>query len=109
MKFLVDHQLPPALARFIATQGHQAEHVRDLGLTEADDMVIWRHADSRSLVVVSKDEDFTFLAGVAGGTGKLVWVRIGNCRKQALLEAFRIQLPRMVSELEAGGQIVELR
>jgi predicted nuclease of predicted toxin-antitoxin system len=28
VKFLVDHQLPPALARFIATQGHQAEHVR---------------------------------------------------------------------------------
>jgi predicted nuclease of predicted toxin-antitoxin system len=109
VKFLVDHQLPPALARFIATQGHQAEHVRDLGLMEADDTVIWKHASARDLVIVSKDEDFTFLAGVPGGTGKLVWVRIGNCRKQVLLEAFRIQLPRMVSELEAGGQIVELR
>ena len=109
MKFLVDHQLPPALARFIATQGHQAEHVRDLGLTEADDTVIWQHASARRLVIVSKDEDFTFLAGIPGGTGKLVWVRIGNCRKQALLEAFQVQLPRIVSELETGSQIVELR
>ena len=109
MKFLVDHQLPVALARFIATQGHQAEHVGDLGLKEADDTVIWRHASARDLVVVSKDEDFTFLAGLPGGSGKLVWVRIGNCRKQALLEAFRVQLPRIVSELEAGSQIVELR
>jgi hypothetical protein len=45
----------------------------------------------------------------SSGSGKLVWVRIGNCRKQVLLEAFRVQLPRIVSELEAGNQIVELR
>jgi predicted nuclease of predicted toxin-antitoxin system len=108
VKFLVDHQLPPVLARFIAAQGHQAEHVRDLGLMGADDAVIWRHANAGGLVV-SKDEDFTFLAGAAGGTGKLVWVRMGNCRKQALLEAFRVQLLRIVSELETGSQIVELR
>lgn len=88
MKFLVDHQLPVALARFIAIKGHPAEHVRDLGLTEADDIVIWRHAGARDLVIISKDEDSTFLAGVPGETGKLVWVRIGNCRKQVLLEAF---------------------
>ena len=109
MKFLVDHQLPVALARFIATQGHQAEHVRDLGLKEADDTAIWQRASAHDLVIVRKDEDFTFLAGVPGGAGKLVWVRIGNCRKQVLLEAFRVQLPRIVSELEAGNQIVELR
>jgi predicted nuclease of predicted toxin-antitoxin system len=98
-----------ALARFIATQSHSAEHVRDLGLTEADDTVICRHAGARDLVIISKDEDFTFLAGVPGETCKLVWVRIGNCRKQVLLESFRAQLPRIVSELEAGNQIVELR
>ena len=109
MKFLVDHQLPVALARFIATQGHQAEHVRDLGLKEADDTVIWQRASAGERVIVSKDEDFTFLAAASGGTGKLVWVRIGNCRKRVLLEAFRSQLPRIVSELEAGSQIVELR
>ena len=109
MKFLVDQQLPLALARFIASQGHSAEHVGDLGLKEADDAVIWRQAGARELVIVSKDEDFTFLAHVSGRAGKLVWVRIGNCRKQVLLEAFRAQLPRIVSELEAGNQIVELR
>ena len=109
MKFLVDHQLPAALARFIAAQGHEAEHVRDLGLKEAHDVVIWRHANARGLVIISKDEDFTFLATVASGTAKLVWVRLGNCRKKALLEAFGDQLPRIVSELESGSRIVELR
>jgi predicted nuclease of predicted toxin-antitoxin system len=76
---------------------------------EADDAVILRHAITHDLAIISKDEDFTFLASVSGGAGKLIWVRIGNCRKQVLLEAFRAQLPRIVSELEAGNQIVELR
>ncbi len=44
MKFLVDAQLSPALARWIATQGHHATHVFDLGLQTADDPVIWERA-----------------------------------------------------------------
>ena len=31
MKFIVDAQLPPALARWLCEQGHQAEHVQDVG------------------------------------------------------------------------------
>jgi predicted nuclease of predicted toxin-antitoxin system len=109
LNFLVDHQLPVALARFISSQGHQAEHVRDIGLKEAEDTVIWQHANRHGQVVVSKDEDFTFLANVPGDTGKLVWVRLGNCRKNALLEAFRNQLPHIVSEFDVGNRLVELR
>jgi predicted nuclease of predicted toxin-antitoxin system len=62
VKFVVDYQLPPALARFLETQGHIASHVRDLGLKTAGDAVIWRRAESEDLVVVSKDEDFFFMA-----------------------------------------------
>jgi len=29
VKFVVDHQLPPALARFLEDQGHAARHVRE--------------------------------------------------------------------------------
>ncbi len=109
MKFLVDHQLPPALAKFLQSHGHTAQHVRELGLKQADDSVIWRHAAAHDLVVVSKDEDFYYLATSPGSTGKLVWVRIGNCRKQTLLELFQVRIARIVAALEAGNQIVEFR
>ena len=105
----MDHQLPVALARLISAEGHHAEHVRDIGLKEAEDAVIWKHAGRHSLVVVSKDEDFTFLANVPGDTGRLVWVRLGNCRKKVLLERFRTQLPHIVSEFDLGNRLVELR
>jgi predicted nuclease of predicted toxin-antitoxin system len=46
VNFVVDHQLPPALARFLANQGHIACHVREMGLKKADDASIWRRAES---------------------------------------------------------------
>ena len=58
MKFLVDAQLPPALARWIARPGHQAAHVFEIGLQSADDPVIWRRAREDGTVIVSKDEEF---------------------------------------------------
>ena len=58
MNFLVDAQLPPALARWITRQGHQATHVFEIGLQTADDPVIWERARSDDTVIISKDEDF---------------------------------------------------
>ncbi len=40
MRFLIDAQLPPALARLLASHGHVAEHVADIGLRDADDSPI---------------------------------------------------------------------
>ncbi|WP_292814948.1 DUF5615 family PIN-like protein, partial [Microbacterium sp.] len=38
MRFLVDAQLPPAMARMLVGLGHQAEHVTDVGPGDATDM-----------------------------------------------------------------------
>ena len=37
MKFLVDNQLPKELARWLVSQGHDAEHVLDRGQGQTDD------------------------------------------------------------------------
>ena len=58
MNFLVDAQLPPALARWIVSQGHQATHVFDIGLQATDDPEIWERARTEITVIISKDEDF---------------------------------------------------
>jgi predicted nuclease of predicted toxin-antitoxin system len=58
MRFLVDAQLPPALATWLADHGHEAAHVVDAGLAGADDRLVWDHALASGAVIVSKDEDF---------------------------------------------------
>lgn len=78
-------------------------------MKEADDPIVWQYAVERDMVVVSKDEDFSYLASVPSGSGKLVWVRIGNCRKHALIDAFTMRLAQIVASLEAGSRVVEIR
>ncbi len=58
MRFLVDAQLPPALARRLVERGHEAEHVADCGLADAAGGAIGRHAEAIGATIVTKDEDF---------------------------------------------------
>jgi predicted nuclease of predicted toxin-antitoxin system len=51
LRFLVDAQLPPALARRIAALGHEAQHVADCGLAAAPDDAIWKHASEWPAIV----------------------------------------------------------
>jgi len=109
VKFLVDNQLPAALARFLASRGVECQHVLDVDLGEATDVEIWRHASRNNCVVISKDEDFLYLAKARSSNARLIWIRLGNCRTKALLAAVERSWPEIEAGLEAGEQIIELR
>ena len=109
MKFLVDNQLPAALAQYLRQRGSDCEHVLDIGLAEASDVEICRYAETQASIIVSKDEDFFYLASQPETRIRLLWVRLGNCRTKALLEAFERFWPMIESCIEAGDRIVEIR
>ncbi len=109
MKFLVDNQLPPALARFIAEDlGVEAIHVIDVGLRDGTDAEIWGYASENDVVLISKDDDFVTLYSKTP-SARLLWVRIGNCRRVFLLSVFREQWRRILARFESGDRFVELR
>ncbi len=62
MKFIIDNQLPRALIPFITDRGHDCQHVLDIGLGRESDVRIWKYASENKCIIVSKDEDFLFLA-----------------------------------------------
>lgn len=109
MKFLIDHQLPPALAEFLRGLGHDSRHVRELGLKSDDDLAIWKFAAANDLILISKDQDFFDLASRPNEGGKLIWVRLGNCRNQPLLQAFEKFLPQILQSLDQDSRIIEIR
>jgi predicted nuclease of predicted toxin-antitoxin system len=109
VKFLVDNQLPVALAEHLRKRGHDCQHVSDIGLATATDIDICRHADADERVIISKDEDFLYLASRPGATTRFLWVRLGNCRTVTLIAAFEKFWPMIESSLEAGDRIIELR
>ena len=51
MRFLVDAQLPPALADYLVGLGHDAEHVNTIGIGAATDRGIWAYARERRAVI----------------------------------------------------------
>lgn len=108
MRFLVDAQLPPALARMLAAKGFEAEHVYDVRLGEAEDAIIWDHAANTEAVIVTKDEDFVSLITLRPHGPAVVWIRIGNTSRQALLEWFEPMLPAIVAALRSGEKLVEV-
>ena len=109
MNFLVDAQLPPALARWISTKGHHATHVFDLGFHIADDPIIWERAQNDKAVIISKDEDFVDHWILSSQPVPLIWIRKGNCSNNALLAWLEPLWPDALKRLEQGDRLIELR
>ena len=109
MKFLVDNQLPAALARFLSSRGIDCEHVVDVDLGSATDATIWDYASLNDCVVITKDEDFLYLANSGLSHARLIWIRFGNCRTKVLLESVALLWPKIEAGLRAGERVIELR
>ena len=58
MKFLIDNALSPPVADHLKDAGHDAVHVRALGLHAAEDEEILALAAAEDRVIVSADTDF---------------------------------------------------
>jgi predicted nuclease of predicted toxin-antitoxin system len=108
VRFLVDAQLPPALARWLEAKGHEAQHVFDLGLMEASDRAIWAKAGEIGFTLVTKDEDFVTLLATRPNGASVVWLRVGNTTRPALLEWFGKVLPEIESALGSGESLIEV-
>lgn len=109
MRFLVDAQLPPALARWLTAAGHPSQHVADIGMAATPDLAVWEYAERSNSVLISKDQDFAVRRIVSDAPSpSVVWLRVGNSRRAALLQWFEPLLPAILSALAEGTRLVEV-
>lgn len=109
MKFLVDAQLPPALARFLAARNLEAIHVADVGAKAAANSWIWRKAVVEDWVIVTKDEDFPLRAALSGNAPVIIWIRFGNTSRSELLKRIEPIVDWWVTRIEEGERLLEVR
>ena len=108
MKFLIDNQLPLSLCRFLSENGHDAVHVLDVGMAKSSDLDISQFASREGRAIITKDEDFSVLAAVGQCAASVVWVRLGNCRTEVLLELLSLSLNAILQSLESGDRVIQI-
>ena len=70
MRFLIDEMFSPAVARHLTDLGHDARHVRDVGLAgRTDDEVFDRATAGERVIVTENAVDFVAVLDAAVGAG----------------------------------------
>lgn len=109
IEFIVDAQLPVALAKSICDAGYTAEHVGRALRLDAEDTEIWDLAKRDTLVIISKDDDFAKRSRQVIDPPVVVWLRVGNIRNKELIEWFIKLLPQIMELIKQGDLLIEIR
>jgi predicted nuclease of predicted toxin-antitoxin system len=109
LRFIVDAQLPPALARALTQGGFPATHVFDMGLSDIPDNAIWSLAKREGTAVITKDEDFALFRAARKDGPVVVWLRVGNTANSFLIPWLLPLMPQVAAAIKAGDTLIELR
>lgn len=107
MRLLVDEALQDAVAHRLVTSGHDATHVRILGLAGHTDDEVMALAIADDRILVTTDTDFGTILALTGAAGPSVLLLRGigdsvDERVDALLDV----LPRAERVLSEGAVVV---
>ena len=109
IRLWIDAQLSPGLARWMREMFDiDAQAVRDLGLRNAKDPVIFKAAREARVIVMSKDEDFRALVERLGTPPQVLWVTCGNTSNARLREILTKSLPAAIELSQRGEPLVEI-
>jgi predicted nuclease of predicted toxin-antitoxin system len=109
MMIWVDAQISPAIATWIsANTTVQAVALRDIGLRDADDHVIFSAAKRENAIIMTKDDDFVSLVERFGQPPQIIWVRCGNTSNARLIEVLMNTLRKTIELLQSGEKLVEI-
>ncbi len=72
MRLLFDQNLSPSLTHILRDLFPGSVHLREVGLQEADDSIVWNYAKAHGFVIVSKDSDFQQRSLLYGAPPKFV-------------------------------------
>ncbi len=110
MKLLVDANLSYRLVGALRDLYPDIQHVRLLGLANADDSEIWNYATNYGSTIVSKDADFRQRSFLLGAPPKVIWVALGNCstsRIESLLRQREAEIRRFEGDPEEALLVLE--
>ena len=109
MKLLLDENLSRRLVPFLQNEFPGSTQVAVVGLERADDNSIWLYAKENGFIIVTRDADFEELSAIHGAPPQVIWLRIPNQTKSAVLNLLLKNREMLHQEFrETGIACVEL-
>lgn len=108
LRFLIDNALSPVFAEMLVRAGHDAVHVRDLGMQSATDEEIFEVAIGEGRTIVSADTDFGTILALrrTAEPSVVIFRRSSGRRPEEQARLLLRQLPRIADALERGSVVV---
>jgi predicted nuclease of predicted toxin-antitoxin system len=106
MKFLLDQGLPRGACADLAAAGIDAQHVGDLGMSQADDSVILQQATHGNYTVVTLDADFHRLLAISRARHpSVIRIRIEGLKSEQLAIILIDVLAKCQNDLNRGAMV----
>ncbi len=107
MRFLIDNSAAPLVAHALTRAGHDAVHVRNLGLAAAPDEQVFDLAAAQQRVLIAQDTDFgTILASRRAAAPSVILFRTRRRSGDALAAMLLANLGQLADDLAAGAIVV---
>ena len=85
MKFLIDQNISQRILIVLPDNYGGSSHVKNEGLINAPDRQIWEFAKKNNFIIVTQDSDFNELNSLYGFPPKIIWIRTGNLKTEAII------------------------
>jgi predicted nuclease of predicted toxin-antitoxin system len=107
MRFLADAGISPRTVEFLISLGHDAVHVRTIGLERSTDQALVDRAQAGGQVIVTFDLDFgdILALGVLDKPSAIV-LRLADERADSVNRHLSVVLSERLGDLESGALIL---
>ena len=85
MKLLLNENLTFRLTKPLQADYPGSCHVKDVGLLETDDTLVWQWARRKGFAIITQDADYEQLARLRGHPPKVIYLRFGNSTLLSML------------------------
>ena len=106
MKVLLDENLSPRLVERLASLFPSLIHVRDIGLKQGSDSIIWDWAKKNDRTIITTDADFVALSVQRGWPPKVIHLEECDFPLRVIEELLRQNAVRIAEFLKDRGTAV---